>query len=170
MKRIIVLLMAVLCAGTLLAQETSSRSKSRFNPDYDTYKKISIGTDFTYDIWQDMPDAIGKKKFNRSSSFFGTYNFKLGKSNFYACPGLGFNFRNIYADALLQRDSITGIAYVPVPLSKKDYKNCNSRKHVSNYIQYVLAPQTETVQRREYASISLLCWSRRLMDLPCRLL
>ena len=131
MKRIIVLSIAVLCAGTILAQKTSLRSKSRFNADYETYKKISIGTDFTYDIWQDMPDAIGKKKFNRSSSFFGTYNFKLGKSNFYACPGLGFNFRNIYGDALLQCDAVTGIAYVPIP-AEASYKKA---KTLLSYIE-----------------------------------
>jgi hypothetical protein len=132
MKRIIVLLIAVLCAGTLLAQETPVRSKSQFNSDRQTYKKISIGTDFTYDLWQDMPKEIKRKGFNRSSSFFGTYNFQLGKSNFYACPGLGFNFRNIYADALLQRDTVTGIAYVPVPLPKKDYKKA---KTLLSYIE-----------------------------------
>ena len=118
MKKVFVLFIVILCAGTLLAQDTSSRStrsKSRFNADYKTYKKISIGTDFTYDLWQDMPEAIGKKRFNRSSSFFGTYNFRLNNSSFYLCPGLGFNFRNIYAGALLQRDTLTGIAYVPIP-------------------------------------------------------
>ena len=115
MKKTIVLLVAVLCAGTLLAQETSSRPKSTFNYDFQTYKKISIGTDFTYDIWQSMPGEVGRKGFNRSSGFFGTYNFRLGKSNFYACPGLGFNFRNIYGNALLQRDTSGSIAYVPVP-------------------------------------------------------
>ena len=126
MKRVIVLLIAVLCAGTLLAQETSSRSKTSFNSDYQTYKKISIGTDFTYDIWQSMPDAVGRKGFNRSSGFFGTYNFRLSQSNFYVCPGLGFNFRNIYGNALLQRDTTGSITYVPVPLSKKDYKKAKT--------------------------------------------
>ena len=115
MKKVFVLFITVLCAGTLLAQEAPSRSKFKFNSDYQTYKKFSIGTDFTYDIWMDMPATIGKKGFNRSSSFFGTYNFRLSNSSFYLCPGLGFNFRNIYADALLQRDTATGIAYVPVP-------------------------------------------------------
>ena len=66
-----------------------------------------------------MPDSIRKNKFNRSSSFFATYNFRLNNSSFYLCPGLGFNFRNIYTDALLQRDSLTGIAYVPIPDSIK---------------------------------------------------
>ena len=118
MKKIFVLFVAILCAGTLLAQETSSRStrsKSRFNADDQTFKKISIGTDFTYDIWQKMPDAIGKKRFNRSSSFFATYNFRLNNSAFYLCPGLGFNFRNIYANALLQRNDSLDIAYVSIP-------------------------------------------------------
>jgi len=122
MKKVFVLLIIVLCAGTLFAQKESSQTKSRFNADYQTYKKFSIGTDFTYDLWQDMPAAIGKKKFNRSSSFFGTYNFQLGKSSFYLCPGLGFNFRNIYGNALLQRDTVTGIAYVPIPDSISKYK------------------------------------------------
>jgi hypothetical protein len=114
-KKVFVFLIAVLCVGTLLAQDTSSRSKFRFNSDYQTYKKISIGTDFTYDIWQDMPGTVGRKGFNRSSSMFGTYNFKLSNSNFYLCPGFGFNFRNIYGKALLQRDTLTGVAYVPIP-------------------------------------------------------
>ena len=133
MKRIFVLLMAVLCAGTLLAQEPSSRSRTRFNAEYQSYKKISIGTDFTYDLWQDMPDAISKKKFNRSSSFFGTYNFQLGKSNFYACPGLGFNFRNIYANALLQRDTLTGIAYERIPAG-------TSYKKAKTLLSYIEIP------------------------------
>jgi len=115
MKNIIVLLVAVLCAGTLLAQKTPPQPRERFNADYSTYKKFSIGTDFTYDIWQNMPSTIRHKGFNHSGSFFGTYNFRLGKSSFYLCPGLGFNFRKIYADALLQRDTITGVAYVPIP-------------------------------------------------------
>jgi len=115
MKKVIVLLITVLCMGTLLAQETSSRSRSSFNSDYQTYKKVSFGTDFTYDIWQSMPEAVGRKGFNRSASFFATYNFRLNESKFYVCPGLGFNFRNIYGKALLERDSITGITYVPIP-------------------------------------------------------
>ena len=125
MKKYFVLLMVLLHTGTLLAQETSSRSKLRFNADFQTYKKISIGTDFTYDIWQEMPEAVGRKGFNRSSSFFGTYNFRLSKSNFYLCPGLGFNFRNIYGKALLQRDTLTGIAFFPVP-GETSYKKAKT--------------------------------------------
>ncbi|MCL2510587.1 MAG: PorT family protein [Bacteroidales bacterium] len=115
MKKVIVLIIVVLCVGTLPAQEKSSQSKSRFNADYQTYKKLSLGTDLTYDIWQSMPDAVGRRGFNRSASFFGTYNFKLSNSNFYVCPGLGFNFRNIYGKALLQRDTVGDITYVPIP-------------------------------------------------------
>jgi len=115
MKKYFLLFIALFFVVALLAQEKSSRSQSRFNADFKTYKKISIGTDFTYDIWQNMPDAVGRKGFNRSSSFFGTYNFRLNNSSFYLCPGLGFNFRNIYGKALLQRDTLTGIAFNPVP-------------------------------------------------------
>jgi len=134
MKKVFVLFIAILCAGTLLAQDASSRStrsKSRFNDDYQIFKKISIGTDFTYDLWQNMPDSLGKKRFNRSSSFFATYNFRLSNSSFYLCPGLGFNFRNIYADALLQRDTLTDIAYVPIP----DSTLFKKAKTVLSYIE-----------------------------------
>ena len=136
MKKVIVLLIALLCAGTILAQETSLKSKNRFNADYKTPKKISIGTDFTYDIWQSMPDAVGRKGFNRSSSFFGTYNFQLGKSGFYVCPGLGFNFRNIYGKALLERDSVNGITYVPVPKEVNGKKiSYDKAKTLLSYIE-----------------------------------
>jgi hypothetical protein len=115
MKQYFILLTALLVVATLTAEETTKRSKTRFNADFQTYKKFSIGTDLTYDIWQNIPDAVGRKGFNRSASFFGTYNFRLQNSSFYLCPGLGFNFKNIYGKALLQRDTLTSIAYVPLP-------------------------------------------------------
>lgn len=119
MKKLFIALIFTTLAFSALAQENL---KGTFNSDFSTFKKFSIGTDFTYDFWLDQPDEMGDKtRFNRSSSFFITYNIRLKNSGFYFCPGLGMNFRNIYSSAFPQQDSTTDIRYEPIP-DGIDYK------------------------------------------------
>lgn len=135
MKKIAVaVILLFLTLGAFAQSDDKQSYKGVFNQDFSTFKKFSIGTDFTYDFWLDMPDEMGKTRFNRSSSFFATYNIRIKNSGFYFCPGLGFNFRNLYTSAFPQPDSIKIIDYIPIDESV-DYKKS---KTTFSYIELPL--------------------------------
>ncbi|MDR0364998.1 MAG: PorT family protein [Bacteroidales bacterium] len=128
MKKVFIVLILMVLSFASYAQ---NNFKETFNSDLSIYKKFSIGTDFTYDFWLDQPSEMGNKtRFNRSSSFFATYNIRIKNSPFYFCPGLGMNFRNIYSSAFPQQDSITGIRYEPIPANVKYKKSKTTLSYI----------------------------------------
>lgn len=88
---------------TKTTETTKSTAPSLLN---NNYKKLDyLHAELAWHNWANKPDSLKTKWFNRTISLYGTYPFKLGKSNFSFVVGAGFTVDNFYSNGYLYNDS-----------------------------------------------------------------
>lgn len=124
MKRILLIIIGIIVAGSAFSQVVSES----------TIRKFNIGIGVHTDIWMDLPDQMDARTINQGASVFGMYNYRVKESSIYLAAGIGITTHNLYSNSVIEdvkADSITileikdnvnydkskiNLAYIDVPL------------------------------------------------------
>ena len=135
MKRTIILLLAMLCLGTISAQNIEKKSK-KISTD-STEKPLVVRDRLVFDIyhsfWMNTPKQGNFKKFNPGFNVSAMWDFRLPQNKSLSFGlGVGFTYYTQYSDCIIQynkTEDLTKYYILPEDLdykySRVSYMNCN---------------------------------------------